>query len=557
MTPRRVGATYSIILLLWSVVALTDDRKVIEDYNQIERALKNEEPTCSDTLEAGGEFLLSKCEFLKRRSDYPFLKERWAADASGIDLLQSEKILEGAKYDHFKIAVVEEGDGTHRASVGSLISSTELGIDPNLRLVQLDVDQVSWKTAFERIIDDPDIKIINISNMLAPKPELMALARKALSQGKWIVYAAGNQFSQMSPDTKTISKLRPDKRFFSASGLFFFGAPQFVFGTDADYFSPVTFLEAFTGNAEKSFGGTSAAAPQQSAVLAAMRAIYPQLTAELARKILDKTAIRRGSSPSVRQMNPYHAISLLKRAVSCLGSGKEVPCIDKRDADLQREALAAIPLNVPDMKSCGAWKSHYEQIRKAYFLTNAGPKSVARLRDFFKTLEEPLWAENFYFSGTNPRGAIGSFPAQNYPRIDGDGMDSVYNVWEKAVRFFGGKANAISNGSLPASKMQTAQDYDAYLFGQLLPVKANANAFAEVCFYKKDIAGANLCLQYLASAPRSFQDAVIDGLIARKKPIVECRSCVLSAAQNPDREPIAPQVFDKLRALGATDSSGK
>lgn len=370
------------------------------------------------------------------------LRENWALESSGADLLRGHRALAGADYAATHVGVIDtglkvkgnryagkrlqdnspeieygcSGHGTH---VAGIVSSQEFGVNPDLEVTAFPTLEFSncsgWGgggfngaallQSIRKAADDPKVRVINMSISNPEDSENRKAILYALSKGKWVVNAAGNAGKVVDASAAGLVSLSKEPGFFSIGSLSPFASPSDFsnYGPSTKFFVPGSFIRSLnsrynpnvTGVPEVRFekatmGGTSMAAPHFSAVLATLLALEPRLTPTIAEDLLRRTSILRGPGGEVRQANPFLAVMVLERAKTCANptTGPDRKCIDgaieavgketARGIEQEFNAVGASPNN------CASFDRRFRRLRELYFLSKGDGRIGQQLTEFLR-----------------------------------------------------------------------------------------------------------------------------------------------------------------------------
>lgn len=549
--PKNRALVLSVVsvLLAWANVTLAGHDSVPP--NQPQRAQsKDKIPS------------LVSCDFLKRDKEASFLRQKWALDAGGIELLRSHPALKEGNFDSFELGIVDTGlkvkdnplageklrsaspeveHGRHGTHVAGISASETFGVNPRLTVRaypakycgQEGVIFLGGNNGFdvedllrqlEAAATNPKVGVINLSISSPEDPATRKILQEAIRRGKWIVYAGGNEGKVNSRDAIELKNFRNRPELFSVGALSYFSTPASFsnFGPNIKYWAYGAQIESLNaGYAPKlvdsepsvTFSGTSMAAPHVSAVLATLRNLYPPLTAVQANQVLTRTQIRRYESPPVGQINAYHAVDLLWRTKKCLDSrsGDWERCLVRADKEIQAE-IASLP-ELPAGKDCNLWEEYYGKLKRGYFLSDGSELFALAIRQFLDGAGKPEFAERIYFAGAGKTNEY----VKEYRKQTGDSHLTELN---KAVKFL--EEPAFFD---PASAQGSTVLKDSKKRRQILSVMpaelTNLDTFMAFCseyFYEKPY--LFWCERYLRDAENAFRQAVAERLLKADQPLI-------------------------------------
>lgn len=486
------------------------------------------------------------CDFLKRQKRVPFLKENWPLDATGAALLRTHPAIIRAEgnYAKQKLGIVDtglllrgnpkagkllQGDSPESASarhgthVAGIAASEGYGVNPRLRVKMFHARHdgadeegtidLSAGCRHDELLQairtagkDPDVAVINVSISFSDEPALKEVVQEAIRNGKWVVYAAGNEGSLNSWAAAGMKAFLSQPQLFAVGALSYFGAPSSFsnFGPTVKWYAPGSLIESLssrynpnltTPEESIAFSGTSMAAPHFSAILATLKAIKPELKIDEARKILEMTAIRRSEDPPVYQVNPYHAVELLSRAMQLQSkSGGGIGGhLERAEKSIQSTTVKGLKqAAAPSSRDCKEWEKYLDSMKKGFFLTNGSEFGDRIAEAFDGSKKDP--AERVYFANLNAAGQAFTDSAKLALMSKKD--------HEKAREFFDGKLKAMADADLNA-----LAENEPRLFLQRLPaLPENVEKYLKVC--EKYLTGQSSmkeeCERFLFSSPRDF-----------------------------------------------------
>lgn len=484
--------------------------------------------------------------FLPLRKDLPFLRENWALDASGADLMREHPAVTNADYANNKVAVIDTGLAlsgnphagpalltvspeldydVHGTGVVGVVASQRYGVNPRLQVLPVPVryreptykfftgraggfDSVSLQEKWREVLNDPAVSVINLS-MTENVPEVEDYVKEALAKGKWVVYAAGNSGSVNDSSSAAMSEFNGQPGFFVSGGLSYLAAPASFshYGPGVKFYSPGSSVETLHGDynpriagsvPNTAYDGTSFSAPHLSAVLATMRAIRPKLSPQHAEWILEQTAIKRGKVGECLQVNPLHAIELLTQANQLEGNGAcrtPMACYKAARRKIAQEVMRLSPVP-PLSQDRGAWLAYYHDLRRGYFLSNADCAFAKPLREMLIALGRESAAEAVYYAARGDDKPLQALAPEGN------------NLREEYARAIA----ALAKPS-PAAEAQNLSDIPT--------VPENVDLFLDLAgdYFEAggtDPKGVARCLSH---ARRPFLVALVKKLLARRRPL--------------------------------------
>ncbi|MBK9323724.1 MAG: S8/S53 family peptidase [Bdellovibrionaceae bacterium] len=505
----------------------------------------------------------ANCDLKGARDDLKLLPKNWGLKATGADLLRDEPLLKSLKYEN-ALGIVDSGlklrgnpeagskligaspeedagvfHGTH---VTGIASSEARGVNPHLATKVFPVPSNKWtdstKTenllnSLERAVNDKSVKVINLSWSFREQPKMVDLVRKATENGKWIVFAAGNENDVANIHTTGHEHFMKNPAFFKVGASSYFGSPSFFsnFGPDVTVYAPGSRIKSLDGAHNPNYfstkssvmmDGTSMAAPHFAAVLATLSNLSPELDATSMQQLIKSTAINRGTGQRPFYfLNAYLAFQTLANARECLKTSKPASqCLaESRQAVQKATTLPQVPMGA----ACNDWQLYYKALRKAYFLTQGHTEVVKAIAALFSDEIQPI-AEKFLFLNRDSR------EVQNALLKD-QTIPGIYrNEQVRGLDFLNGKLDLEKVlGGFDQSKYE-AYGFKDYIDGKeppkdkhplelLLPIKENFGDFLKYCEADlKSEKSQGPCRGFVGNAPRQLKENLIEHLLKREPP---------------------------------------
>lgn len=527
--------------------------------NQVLDVLNGPTPPCSHTasspraqsVEAAPG--LASCSFNSTTQELPTLPLNWGLEATGADLLRLYLKVIDADYSKGKLAIIDTGlkakmnpeAGTsiseaspeveydiHGTHVAGIAASQYYGVNPRLKLQAIPVPYNGNPLSFvpqgfdpDRLVagikaaaSDPSIQVINLSLSSAEDPLLEEAIEYALKNNKWIVYAGGNDRSVNSSKSAGLERFKNKPGLFVVGALSPYAAPSEFSdrGPHVRFYAPGSFIESLDASynpnlkdsrASLLLSGSSMASPHFAAVLQTMRIMSPNLKPNEAEKILETTAIQRGTSPTLLQLNAYGAIRLLDQVDTCRKRRKTESfesCLKSGEKKLLEEAALHFRSPPASSSGCVDWQFYFEELRRGYFLSKGSEK-------FSRAIEDLVQRSN---QRNSARISVFSTARSNALRVAPPGFnDPMLKDYSLAKRFFSGDVQVFQSSEdplIPAGRIKdipAQRKYLSQVFSACKPYFLYGNKEPQDCAH------------YLYDAPKDFKIAFAEQLLNAGLPL--------------------------------------
>lgn len=493
----------------------------------------------------------TSCDVFGKRANLKLVPENWGLLATGADLLRDDPFIKNLNYQT-TLGVVDSGlklngnpdggadllknspeveYGNHGTHVIGIAASESFGVNPNLPAKMYPVvssgggaSSAAISNAMKAAIDDPKVRVINMSWSFNEHPMLVDLVRDATKKGKIFIYAAGNENTVFNIGTSGHSHFMNNPSFFKVGSSSYFGTPSRFsnFGPDVTVYAPGSVIPSLDASYNKNLAdtqsrlemnGTSMAAPHFAAVLATLVNIAPSATSQDLHDLIRATAIMRGPKKGAYPfLNALLAAEVLKDSKECLAKpGTHLSCFEKSASRIK--SAQRLPKKPPTTSGCDEQKQYYKDLRRYYFLTQGNDKAVSELSKLLSREERPI-AEKFLFSNISENAnalrllqetAIpGIYDRERYRSIEvlSGKLDPKKVTAEPEVvnRYF---------EAAPSSKPRQKHPLEL-----ILAVPENFDKFLEHC--RAAVEGKPTdapCYIFLGDSPRSFKEQFIRWVI--------------------------------------------
>ncbi len=504
----------------------------------------------------------SVCDFKGPRGDLKLVPKDWGLTMTGADLMRDDPVVKNLSYGT-SLGIVDSGlrlrgnpkageklaqgspeiDGGvfHGTHVAGIATSQSHGVNPYLPLKAFPVKlnpfggakSEDLMNSLDQAINDPSVKVINLSWSFYENPQLVDLVDQGIKKGKWFVYAAGNEDTVSNIGTTGHDHFLNRSSFFKTGASSYFGSPAAFSNTgpDVTVYAPGSHIDSLDGRHNSNLiaarssvpmDGTSMASPHFAAVLATLANLQPQLDSETIKYLVQSTAMNTGThARPFLFLNAYLAFKTLQGANACLKTKTLArTCIDQsRKKQLQSAVLPKKP--VPS--TCSALKDYYSSLRKAYFLSQGGSLAKNALKELFASEVKPI-AEKFMF--------LGNDHSERKKLLSKKTLPGIYSrEANRAMDFSDGKLDFDQvNRKFDSTQHRpyTLEDWlankpratDKHPLELLLPTPENFEKFLDFCksqFYSTDNKAP--CLTFVGGAPRRFKEKLLSHLSSLDPPL--------------------------------------
>jgi hypothetical protein len=472
-----------------------------------------------------------------REDSLKLLPKDWGLEASGADLIKQDPFIKSLSYQ-YKLGIVDTGlklnnnteagdrmridspesdEAGHGTHVIGIASSESHGVNPHMpsKMFKVansasgSVNSADLLNALQSAINDPKIKVINMSWSFTEQPKTVDLVKEATEKGKWIVFAAGNENQVANYQTAGHQQFSSNPSFFKVGSSNYFGAPSAFsnFGPDVTIYAPGSAINSLYNNYNENFtetqksimlNGTSMAAPHFAAVLSTLANIAPDLKSIEMQELFKQTAIVKGTKTrKFPFLNAYLAFEVLKDSKECLKAKTAKICFANSIAKFKKLPQPQKPVST----TCESKKKYYEDLRKYYFLTKGNDSSVKGIAELFKDEALPIAEMYIFQNNQNNKAILKQVSSANIPGI-------YKRERERVVEFLDGKLSGTSS-TIPPRTTSAPPSNGKQPIDLLLPIVENLPEYIKLCqkAINNDSSVSMKCFFFLTESPRRFKEA--------------------------------------------------